>query len=99
MLMTASPFLNLMFYIGFLLNFFAVMSVASLFIFRRRPGWRKLPVVSFAYPLVPAFFVIVGIWMTIFGMTFRPAISAIAALTVATGALVYHLRLRGKTVT
>jgi APA family basic amino acid/polyamine antiporter len=98
MLMTASPFLNLLFYIGFLLNFFAVMSVASLFIFRRRPGWRKLPVVSFAYPLVPAFFVLIGIWMTIFGMTFRPEISAFAVLTVAAGALVYHLRIRGKAV-
>ena len=98
MLMTASPFLNLLFYIGFLLNFFAVMSVASLFIFRRRAGWRKLPVVSFAYPLVPAFFVLIGIWMTIFGMTFRPEISAFAVLTVAAGALVYHLHIRGKTV-
>jgi len=97
MLMTMSPFLDLLFYIGFLLNFFAVMSVASLFLFRRRPGWRKLPVVSFAYPLIPAFFVIAGIWMTIFGMTFRPAISALAILTVAIGALVYHFRMRGQT--
>jgi APA family basic amino acid/polyamine antiporter len=98
MLMTASPFLNLLFYIGFLLNFFAVMSVASLFIFRRRPGWRKLPVVSFAYPLVPAFFVLIGIWMTIFGMTFRPEISAFAVLTVAAGALVYHFHIRRNAV-
>jgi basic amino acid/polyamine antiporter, APA family len=94
MLMTASPFLNLLFYIGFLLNFFAVMSVASLFVFRRRPGWHKLPVVSFAYPLVPVFFLIAGVWMTIFGMTFRPEISAIAVLTVALGAAVYHFQIR-----
>ena len=94
MLMTMSPFLNLLFYIGFLLNFFAVMSVASLFIFRRRPGWKKLPVVSFGYPLIPAFFVAIGIWMTIFGMTFRPALAAVAVLTVAAGALVYHLHIR-----
>jgi len=98
MLMTMSPFLNLLFYIGFLLNFFAVMSVVSLFVFRRRPGWRKLPAVSFAYPLVPGFFVITGIWMTIFGMTFRPAISAIAVLTVAIGALVYRFYIRGQAV-
>ena len=96
MLMTMSPFLNLLFYIGFLLNFFAVMSVVSLLVFRRRPSWRKLRVVSFAYPLVPAFFVVTGIWMTIFGMTFRPEISAIAVLTVAAGALVYHFRIRGQ---
>ena len=45
--------LNLLLYIGLLLNFFAVLSVASLFIFRKRPGWQKLGVVSFAYPLIP----------------------------------------------
>jgi APA family basic amino acid/polyamine antiporter len=93
-LMTVSPFLNLLLYIGLLLNFFAVLSVGSLFIFRRRPGWQKLGVVSFAYPLVPAFFVAVGVWMTILGVMLRPGISAVAVLTVAAGAAVYHFRLR-----
>lgn len=98
MIMTFTPFLNLLFYIGFTLNFFAVMSVASLFVFRRREGWRKLGVVSFAYPLIPVFFVLVGVWITIFGMTFRPAISSVAILTVAAGAALYHFRLRPKPV-
>jgi APA family basic amino acid/polyamine antiporter len=93
-LMTVSPFLNLLLYIGLLLNFFAVLSVGSLFVFRRRPGWQKLGVVSFMYPLLPAFFVAVGIWMTILGVMLRPAISAVAVLTVAVGAAVYHFRLR-----
>jgi APA family basic amino acid/polyamine antiporter len=93
-LMTVSPFLNLLLYIGLLLNFFAVLSVGSLFIFRRRPGWQKVGVVSFAYPLVPAFFVAVGVWMTILGVMLRPGISAVAVLTVAAGAAVYHFRLR-----
>ena len=96
-LMTVSPFLNLLLYIGLLLNFFAVLSVGSLFVFRRRPGWQKLGVVSFAYPLLPAFFVAVGIWMTILGVMLRPAISAVAVLTVAAGAVVYHFRLRKAT--
>src|SRR5580692_6107024 len=95
-LMTVSPFLNLLLYIGLLLNFFAVLSVASLFVFRRRPGWQKLGVVSFAYPLLPVFFVAVGIWMTILGVMLRPAISGAAALTVAVGAMVYHFRLKTK---
>jgi APA family basic amino acid/polyamine antiporter len=95
--MTVSPFLNLLLYIGLLLNFFAVLSVGSLFIFRRRPGWQKLGVVSFAYPLVPLFFVAVGVWMTILGVMLRPGISAVAVLTVAAGAAVYHFRLRRAT--
>ena len=96
MLMTMSPFVDLLLYIGFLLNFFAVMSVISLFIFRRRQGWQKLAVVSFAYPLVPAFFAAIGIWMTILAIRLRPGVSAIAALTIAAGALVYHFRIRQK---
>ncbi|MBZ5611554.1 MAG: amino acid permease [Acidobacteriia bacterium] len=96
MLMTLSPFVDLLMYIGFLLNFFAVMSVASLFIFRRRAGWRKLGAVSFAYPLVPVFFIVVGIGMTIFGLTYRPGTAAIAIATLATGALVYHFRIKGR---
>src|SRR5215467_11159540 len=58
MLMTLTPFVDLLLYIGFLLNIFAVLSVASLFKLRGRTGWRKLGVVSFAYPLVPVFFIL-----------------------------------------
>lgn len=97
MLMTLSPFVDLLLYIGFLLNVFAVLATASLFKFRRRPGWRKLPVVSFAYPLIPAFFCLVGVGMTIFGLTYKPGTAAIAILTVVAGALVYHFRMRSKT--
>ena len=42
MLMTLTPFPQLVLYIGFALNFMAVMSVASLFVFRRRPAWQRL---------------------------------------------------------
>jgi basic amino acid/polyamine antiporter, APA family len=93
-LMTASPFLNLLLYIGLLLNFFAVLSVGSLFIFRKRPGWQKIRVVSFAYPLVPGFFVAVGVWMTILGVMLRPGISAFAMFTAAAGAAIYRFRRR-----
>ena len=41
MVMTLTPFPQLVIYIGFTLNFFAVMSVASLLIFRRRAAGRS----------------------------------------------------------
>jgi APA family basic amino acid/polyamine antiporter len=94
MLMTFTPFLSLLFYIGLTLNLSAVMAVASLLIFRKRPGWTKLKVVSFLFPLVPAFFIAVGVWMTLFGLKERPLVSLVSIATVATGALVYHWRLR-----
>jgi APA family basic amino acid/polyamine antiporter len=94
MLMTLTSFPELFLYIGFTLNFFAVLSVGSIFIFRRRPDWQKLRVVSFAFPLVPAIFLFVGIGMTIYGVAARPLISLAAVATIATGAAVYHVRTR-----
>lgn len=97
MLMTLTPFPQLVIYIGFTLNFFAVMSVASLFLLRRRPGWQKLKVVSFAWPFIPLTFLLVGTWMTVFGMTLEPKVSAAAVLTVILGAAIYHSKLTRRT--
>ena len=97
MLMTMTPFPQLVNYIGFTLNFFAVMSVASLMLFRRREGWRKLRVVSFCYPLVPVVFLLIGTWMIIEGIQLKPYVSLAAVVTILTGALVYHFRIRPQT--
>jgi len=97
MLMTVTPFPQLVNYIGFTLNFFAVMSVASLLLFRRREGWRKLRVVSFCYPLFPVVFLLIGTWMIIEGIQLKPYISLAAVVTILTGALVYHFRIRPRT--
>ena len=96
MLMTLMPFLQLMQYIGITLTFFAAMSVASLFIFRRRPGWQKLRIVSFCYPLLPLLFILAGAWVTFQGILLIPYITLGTGITIATGALGYHLRLRSR---
>jgi APA family basic amino acid/polyamine antiporter len=94
MLMTFSSFPQLVTYIGFSLTFFTVLAVSSLFVFRRRPGWQRLPAVSMAFPLVPASYLLVGAWMIYYGFMLRPAISAAAVLSLITGAAVYYFRLR-----
>ena len=94
MLFTLTPFPDLVIFIGFMLNFFATVTVSSLFVFRKRPGWQKLPAVSFAFPLVPAMFLIVGVWMTLFGLTLQPRISITAAVVIALGAALFHFRIR-----
>ncbi len=94
MVLTLTPFPQLVIYIGFLLNFFAVMSVLALIRLRRQPGWRKLRVVSFCYPVFPVLFILVGLWMTVRAVQLKPYVSLAAGITVATGALVYHFRMR-----
>jgi basic amino acid/polyamine antiporter, APA family len=94
--MTLTSFRQLVEYIGFTLNFFAVMSVVALMTFRKRPGWQKLPVVSFLYPLFPSLFVLAGLWVTYQGFARRPYVALAAVITVVTGAAVYHLRLKSR---
>jgi APA family basic amino acid/polyamine antiporter len=93
-LMTLTPFRELIVYIGFTLTLFAVLAVSSLFVFRRRPGWQKLGVVSFAWPLIPVIFIVVGLWTLFLGIRVQPQTSLAALATVAVGALVYHFRIR-----
>ena len=95
MVMTVTPFPQLFFYIGMTLNFTAMLAVASIFVFRRsRPDWQRLKVVSFAYPLVPALFVLIGAWMTLYGLTQQTRVSLAALSTILFGAIVYHFRVR-----
>ncbi len=95
MLMTMTSLPSLFFFIGFTLNFFSVMSVASLFHFRRRPGWKRLAPVSFLWPLQPVVFILVGVWMTIFGLTLEPKIAIAAAAIIGAGAFFYQKQLKG----
>ena len=91
-LLTFTPFPQLVVYVGFTLNFFACLAVLSLFRFRARTDWKRLPAVSFAYPLVPALAVIIGAWMTWEGIRLRPAISAATGATLLLGAFIYTIR-------
>jgi len=93
-LMTLTPFPDLVVYIGFSLTFFAVLSVASLFFFRRRPNWQRLRIVSFGWPLIPLVFILVGLWTIVYGVMLRPGVSIAAILTIAAGAAVYHGRIK-----
>jgi basic amino acid/polyamine antiporter, APA family len=94
MLLALTPFPQLIVYIGFTLNLFAVMSVSSLFLFRRRPGWRTVRIVDRTYPLIPVVFVVIGSWMVLEGVLKKPVISGITALTLLTGAVVYRRKSR-----
>ena len=96
MLMTLTPFPQLIIYIGFSLTFFSVMSVASVFVFRRTRGWQRLRPLSFAFPLIPGAYILVGAAMIVYGVIWQPKASVSAAATIAAGAAVYHFWLRGR---
>lgn len=85
----------LVIYIGFSLTLFTVLSVASVFIFRRnQPGWQRLRALNFLWPLIPALYILVGTVMMLYGVATHPVASLAALATVGLGALVYHFRVR-----
>jgi amino acid transporter len=90
---TLTPLPTLVFFIGFTLNLFNVLTVGSLFLFRRREGWQKLGVVSFAWPVIPVFYIVVGLWVTAFGLYNEPVKSSVALGLIALGAVAYRSRL------
>jgi APA family basic amino acid/polyamine antiporter len=99
MIMTLTPFPQLVSYIGFSLTLFTVLSVASLFVFRSgRPGWQRLRALQFAWPLIPASYILLGICMMVYGVIWQPAASLTALATVGAGALVYHFGVRARRV-
>jgi APA family basic amino acid/polyamine antiporter len=91
MAMTITPFPQLVIYIGMSLTLFTVLSVASLFVFRRKQaGWQRVRALDIAWPLVPVSYVAVGTLMMIYGVISHPAASLTAFATVGLGALVYR---------
>jgi len=91
MVMTMTSLPDLFTYIGFSLTLFTVLSVVALFVFRRRrAGWQRLRAVDFAYPLIPALYILVGAAMMTYGVIWQPKASLLALATVGAGALVYH---------
>ena len=97
MVMTLTPFRELLIYIGMSLTFFTVLSVAALFVFRRtRPEWQRLRAVQFAWPLIPTSYILVGTAMMIYGVILRPVASLTALGTVVAGALVYRFGVRAR---
>jgi basic amino acid/polyamine antiporter, APA family len=91
MVMTLTPFPELIVYIGFSLTFFTVMAVGSVFVFRRRAEWQRLRAVSFLFPLIPGAYILVGLCMIFYGVIWAPVPSLAALATILAGGAVYRM--------
>jgi len=89
-------FEQLLLYIGFALGIFPWLAVAGIFIARKKKVGEKSAVKVFAYPIVPAFFLISSLALMTTAFINRPLESSIAILTVLCGIPVYYLWKREK---
>jgi basic amino acid/polyamine antiporter, APA family len=95
MVVTAS-FASLAYYIGTTLVLFAALATAGVIRLRRRPGWKPLPALSRAFPLIPGVFILASLWMLTYTLWLQPAVLLACALTLATGVGVYVLKFRSR---
>jgi APA family basic amino acid/polyamine antiporter len=84
----------LIYYVGFMLVLFAALATAGAFRLRHRPGWRRLPATSFAWPLVPGIFIAASSGMLLSTVRLRPHESLLGIITVAGGAVLYRAKFR-----
>lgn len=89
-LILTGAFESLLYYIGFTLWLFSALAVMGLFVFRKRPGWKPLPWVSFAWPLTPGLYVAVNVLVFVYFALDRSWEALWSLMTILGGAAAYY---------
>lgn len=86
----SSTFEQMITYIGFTLNLMTLLTVLGMVIQRQRDrNSPNPPYLLRPYPLLPAVFLLVNIWIMVYGLIYRPLESTAGLLTTALGYLVW----------
>ena len=97
-LMLTLSFDSLLMYIGFTLSASAALTVAGVFVHRRRRAFAETHYRTWGYPVTPAVFVLFACWMIVHSLSQRPAEALLGGATIAAGLLMYlWVRRRGST--
>jgi len=88
MVLTAS-FESLLIFIGFTLSLFSLLAVAGLLVLRRRDPAPDLPYRTWGYPFTPFFFILGNLWIILFSIINRPAVSLTGLAAILSGAVFY----------
>lgn len=85
MLMVTGTFDQLLAYAGFCLMLFSTMAVAAIYMLRWRQPDNPRPYRTWGYPVIPALFIMVGIWIMVYTFVGRPIESLLGIGTVLVG--------------
>lgn len=78
-------------YLGFVLTLFASLTVLGLFILRYRNPELPRPFKTWGYPVTPAIFILLNLWILYFIVTSKPSVSVAGGITVAAGLIIYFI--------
>ena len=82
--------------IGFTLNLFTLLTVTGLIINRRKNPGQSPPFRMRLYPVLPLVFILINLWILVFGLIYRPAESLAGILIAAVGGLLYLIEKKNK---
>ncbi|MDF1561588.1 MAG: amino acid permease [Deltaproteobacteria bacterium] len=85
----------LLMYIGFTLSLSAALTVAGVFVLRRRQPDLPRPYRTWGYPLTPLLFVGFALWMIVWSVGQRPREALLGVATIVVGLLLHALLARG----
>ncbi len=84
-----STFEQVIIFVGFTLNLFTFFSVLGVFVTRFRQKKSGTSSQSFGYPYLPGFFLLVNIWILVYGFIYKPHESIAGLVITASGWIVY----------
>ncbi|HOY39382.1 MAG TPA: amino acid permease [Bacteroidales bacterium] len=95
-LLLTSTFDALLTYLGFVMNLFAFLTIAGVYIHRIKHPEMHRPYKTWAYPILPAIFMIFVIWNVWFMFQIKTAETLFGLLTLGIGLLIYFIFLNKK---
>jgi len=87
----SSTFESIITFIGFILTLSSLLTVIGVFVMRIKKPKMKRPYKTWGYPVTPAFFILVMIWMLFYIIKERPEQAFWGGITVFTGIIVYFI--------
>ena len=91
LLIITSSFKSVLTYAGFTLGFFTFLAVLGVFIHRSKFKDAERPYKTWGYPVVPAIYIILILWILVFTLKSQPLESILGLLTVMAGSVFYLL--------
>ncbi|MFZ9027388.1 MAG: APC family permease [Crocinitomicaceae bacterium] len=90
-LVVFSSFKEIIEYVGITLSMFSMLTVAAVFIVRRRSDRSDNVVKAIGYPVTPILFIIMTLWMIVYFVVLDPMTMVYSLLSLVPGIIVYFL--------
>ncbi len=94
-----STFDQVITYIGFTLNLFTMLTVIGLIVYREQHPETKRPYKVPLYPVIPILFIIINLWILVYGLIYKPYESIAGLITSLSGLIIFFISKRSTNTT